>query len=363
MSKAFLIFTGYNDRAVVAICRALAQREISFKLIAASDSDAILRTCWANSVAWVRKDRQVNMSLFEQVRLAVREDTDLVYCPTTEFINNFVLYNREALKAMGIHVLLPLADVYFQMTNKNQSVCLAKSLFSLSSPRRLEWEQATAPCVFKPNRNVSEGKIHYPILCFSQNEVVQVKKQLNPDRWFVQEYILGQSHYLCGYLSINGEYRSYWQTNLVQQPNGKSIVLARTGDNPGLDEGLFFKKLSQFRYFGPVMIELIEDTGGHLYFIEINPRFWGPLQLAVDACPEIFDLYAKDSGFPDFKRQNFSNKQSTPYWYAWQHGFSRQLGCRFYPAADTYSDIELQGLFEKHDVYGYPDTNRLHGYF
>lgn len=363
MPRAFLIFTGHNDRAVVALCRALSQREIPFKLVASSDSDPILRTRWADEVVLIRNDHQVNMSLFEQAHLAAGSDLELVYCPTTEFINSFVLGNREALSAMRVHVLLPSSDLYFQMTNKSQSVFLAESLCGLTTPRYLSWEQVTAPCVFKPNRNVLDGKVHYPILCFSQDEAVKEKERLNPDSWFVQEYVTGQSRYLCGYLSRNGEYCSYWQTNLVQQPGGKSIVLARTGANPGLDENLFFKELSRLGYSGPVMMELIEDAGGRLHFIEINPRFWGPLQLAADACPGLFDLYARDSGFYDFKSQDFSKNQPGSFWYAWQYGYESQPGCRFYPAADGLDEQELRDLFEKHDVYGREDTIRLHGVF
>jgi hypothetical protein len=107
MKKVFLIFSGHNDRAVVALCRALSARGLPFCLVASSLSDPILRTAWASSVVLVRADRSVSLRLFEQVRRAVVTDIDLVYCPTTEFINAFVLENREALRELGVRLTLP----------------------------------------------------------------------------------------------------------------------------------------------------------------------------------------------------------------------------------------------------------------
>jgi hypothetical protein len=150
----------------------------------------------------------------------------------------------------------------------------------------MSWEQVHAPCVFKPKRNISNGVVLYPILCFDEQDVCDAVARLNADEWFIQRYVEGQSHYLCGYISRDGTYRAYWQTNLMQQPEGKSIVLARIGANPGVDEESFFSGLARQGYFGPVMMEIIEEATGKLNYIEINPRFWGPLQLAVDACPE-----------------------------------------------------------------------------
>lgn len=355
MTKAFIIFTGHNDRAVVALCRAFSARNLAFYLVASSKSDPIFQTAWAAHVAWVRSDHFVDLSLFERVRMSLSEIKTLIYCPTTEFINAFALENRERLNLLGIRVMLPSVDVYQKLSNKSQSIDIVNYICGLKSPPGIAWDAAEAPCVFKPNSNLLAGVILYPFLCLSQDEVAEVQENLNSDQWFIQKYVQGQSHYLCGYLSRTGAYSCYWQTNLIQQPNGKSIVLARTGANPGLDESSFFNALLTMEYFGPVMMEVIEGFDGQLYFIEINPRFWGPLQLGVDGCSQMFDLYARDSGFEVAGRAPHQVKAGKMHWYAWFKGAEGQR-CRFYPAADEFSDTELQNLLVDYDVYSRGDT-------
>jgi hypothetical protein len=302
------------------------------------------------------------MSLFEEVRQANGEDLELIYCPTTEFINAFVLENRQKLELLCIRLIMPSAEIYNQLTNKSCSTYLIHEICCLKTPPRIDWRDAVAPCVFKPNSNIHDGAVLYPILCFSTREVHETRALLSPDEWFVQKYIPGQSYYLCGYLSRSGEFCFYWQTNLMQQANGKSIVLARTGNNPGLDEVQFFEGLAEMGYFGPIMMEIIEGTDNQLYFIEINPRFWGPLQLTVDACPDIFNLYASDAELGgSIASQSLVQKTGT-YWYAWAKG-AQDAQCRLYPAADEFGDAELQNLLQIHDVYRRDDTRGLQGRF
>jgi hypothetical protein len=361
MNKAILIFTGHNNRAVVALCRALSSINVAFHLVASSETDPIFKTSWASFVSLTRSDRQVDLALFDSVRRSVDNNQELLYCPTTEFINVFVLENRNELENLGFTVILPSTDIYGQLTNKSQSIHLIKNISDLKSPQHISWQVAKAPCIFKPNSNLQDGEVLYPIMCLIQSKVEETKQRLDPKQWFVQKYIQGQSYYLCGYLSRNGGVRYYWQTNLMQQQNGKSIVLARTGANLDIDENQFFDGLANMGYFGPCMMEIIEEADGQLNFIEINPRFWGPLQLGVDACPEMIGLYASDLGFSSIRDLPPQKKNDTTHWYAWANG-AQTHKCHVYPTADLLSDIERQKLLNKHDVYSRNDTRSIQGH-
>lgn len=360
MTKSLIIFSGHNERAVIALCRMLTIRNLAFCLVAKSESDPIFQTAWACHVTYIRRDSSVDIALFEQVIRSVDERVELIYCPTTEFINLFVLQNRAHLENLGIRVILPTADVYGRITNKSQSAQLINDICGLEPPSLVAWDAAEAPCVFKPNSNLFDGKVHYPILCFSQSDVAETKRRLNNKQWFVQKFVQGQSHYLCGYISRNGDYCCYWQSNLMQQPNGKSIVLARIGTNPGLNEELLFNGLTRNGYYGPFMLEVIEEADGQLNFIEINPRFWGPLQLGVDACPEMFDLYARDVGFEIKEITPCRLSVARTLWYAWFKG-AQKRECRLYPAANQFNSAELQNLLVDYDVYSREDTRALQG--
>lgn len=345
--KALLIFSGHNQRAVLALCRSLSQRSVLFYLIASTEDDTILNTKWREYVVFIRKDKNVNIELFRDIRKSFNADTETIYVPTTEYINNFVLENREKLEEIGLSFSLVTKEIYNELTSKEKSIHLVESICGLSAPEKQQWNNVFAPCVFKPIENINKTGSAYPILCFREDELKEVKEKLDPQRWFVQKYVSGQSLYLCGYLAKNGDYKSYWQVNLIQQPNGKSMVLAKGGDNPGVDEAAFFKGLFEFGYFGPVMMEIIQTQDNELFYIEINPRFWGPLQLGVDICPEMIDLFVRDYGFQRVNKSNdFKCKDN---WYSWKEG-SDVPNCKLYPAAKIYSKDFLQEKINQFDV-------------
>ncbi len=143
----------------------------------------------------------------------------------------------------------------------------------------------------------------------------------------------------------------------MQQPGGKSIVFAKTVDSIYGFEEEIFNELHNLGYRGPFMMELLKDAKGVNYFIEINPRFWGPLQLAVDAHPEVLMQFVRDSGIP--MGSIIKNKENKTHWYAWGRG-AGSPGCKKYPDFENITDSELQHLLKINDIYGRPDTIRLH---
>jgi hypothetical protein len=103
------------------------------------------------------------------------------------------------------------------------------------------------------------------------------------------------------------------------------------------------------------MMEIIASDAG-LYYIEINPRFWGPLQLALDVCPAILGLFAQDHGF-DVELS--MTQQTDQAWYAWAFGADTP-GCVMHPAARNLSPQQIRQLLQTHDVYAREDTRILH---
>ena len=117
----FLLFSGHNDRAVLALCRAFTNRKVDFVLVAGSKSDPILRTTYSDHVAFIRADHVVDLSLFEKARRSISPQYSLVYCSTTEFINSWVINNRQSLRDLDIEENLTTVDVYNKLTTKSTS--------------------------------------------------------------------------------------------------------------------------------------------------------------------------------------------------------------------------------------------------
>ncbi len=218
-------------------------------------------------------------------------------------------------------------------------------------PRTLSMDALRAPCVLKPRRNVDGSTVLYPLLCDSAPALAG-PGQPRYALVLCQEFVRGQSHYLCGYLARDGSHVTFWQENLMQQPRGKSIVLARACRNPGVDADALMSHLHRLGYHGPLMVEFIVSAEGPCY-IECNPRLWGPLQLALDACPALLDLYARDHGAHPLAL----TPAGAPYYYAWAFG-ARTPQAVVHPAGAGL--LERDRLLRQHDVYARPDTAPLH---
>ena len=114
-------------------------------------------------------------------------------------------------------------------------------------------------------------------------------------------------------------------------------ILAKTGSN----------------YNDHLQVEFIKYKD-ELYYIEINPRFWGPFQLAVDHCSKIMDLYLEE--WFGVYAHGSCNREITDY-YAWYYG-AQQDGQRQYPNVKNVADIDY--YLEMYDVYNRDDTLDLH---
>jgi len=358
MRKAtFLIFTGHNDRAVVALCRFFSLHHISFVLVASADEPINATSNWLERIILKRSSKSVNLVLFQEVVAAYQThhtgDSELIYCPTTEFVNEFVLQHRSVIDGMGIKIPLPSQEVYARLTNKESSIAFTKSAVGISPPPLLDWSELRVPCVLKPKQNVSRGVVQYPQICLSKDALSTALENIKTDEWFAQAFVEGQSYYLCAYLTQGGEFAYFWQVNLLQQPNGKSIVLARTCRNPGVDAEKLLHALYATGFRGPLMMEVIQEVGTNTFhFIEYNPRFWGPLQLALDACPDVLRLFVNDAGGFDLPALPIE-LTTREHWYAWAAG-AHIPNCKRYPALDNLSQQALTDLLAQHDVFTRP---------
>ena len=347
--RAALIFSGYNQRAVIALCRYFKSIDQQFIIVSSGINDLIYLTDYKNNVVLERADDTLTIELF--LKISNLYGGELVYCPTSEFLNMFVLENADSFQKIGIATGMPAKESYEKITSKWSSQELLKDLAYIKIIETLEVDKVQIPCVVKPYKNVMLDRVLYPFICYSQESLKKVKEKINKNEYFAQRFITGQSYYFCAYLSRNGSFKGYWQENILQQPNGKSIVLAKVCDNPGLNEDALMNIISKVGYFGPLMIEFIKERN-NFYYIEINPRFWGPLQLVNDVNPQILDAYLEEW----FGRTVTSFKTNASGFYAWNHGAESQC-LKEYPAINKLKNVKR--LLLENDVYSKCDTINL----
>ena len=295
----FILFSGFNNRAVLTLCRIFTKYKIKFHIIALNKNDPIYLTDYSSHVKWIRERQQLDLDEFIEAIEHIRKRYDVdkvVIVPSTEALNRFILEHREFLRVRNISVPLVNKDLYELISNKYSfgEMCAQKGM-KVPNEVALSGEELNYPIVAKPICYSSINAIS-PVIINQQSEMLEFLRIYNRDDFYFQEYVDGDSYYLLYSIDKKGTVVSFSQKNYIQQGNGKSIVLAVSADIHNESIGEKYKQLFlELGYYGVVMVE-IRRTKENDYMIEANPRFWGPLQLTMDCNVPIVELWLKMCG-------------------------------------------------------------------
>lgn len=346
--KSLIFLSGYNQRAVFALLRICRRFEIDISIIANGPDDPVLLTDYASDVKAIRKPE--DMGDFLQIvqglhRSGVCESP--IIMPTTEYLNRWLLEYRDRLP--GISVPLPDKEIYDAISDKAAFYDICKKA-DLLVPESYDNGDLIFPCMAKAAfYEQYRGK---PILLRDAGEYrALIAAHPNVD-WVFNEYVDGDSYYLLYCFPKSGTEIRHSQRNIVQQPDGRSILAAVSADlhrHPVADAYAdFFRSLE---YTGPVMVELKESAKGFA-MIEANPRPWGPSQLVIDAHAPIFETWLRDLGC-DIE---LPSEPVCTARYFWENGFEGSLDNADYFSASPESIKRELLLWRKCDVLRRPDT-------
>lgn len=299
--RTFLLFSGFNCRAIVAFCRELESCGLGLCIVALNSSDLIFKTKYKKYVVAIRNKQELELDDLERCIQEARSKSHakkFAICPTSEFLNAFVLRHSGFFEAHDCEIPLVDGSLYELVSNKDSASELCRQQ-GVKAPRRITRpDQSSFPFVAKPRKNVGIGnRTLYPYLIFTQTDLTQFKEQEDEGDFYFEEFVKGSSFYLLFYLAKDGRVAKFSQQNLLQQPGGKSIVLARGASlhhRPVADR--FIELLKSIHFHGLAMVELKGDENDWT-FIELNPRFWGPFQLVVDSNSDIVRAFIGESLF------------------------------------------------------------------
>ncbi len=300
----FILFSGSNDRAVLALCRGFSRYHIPFALIGRRNTDLLDRSVYAPHFLSRRTHGKVAL---EQIVGAVAEarslygDRPWVLCPTSEYLNLHLLDLREDLSRHGIELSLCQKDLYHRLTNKAtfRDFCASNRLDTPTLYVKDDPATLTLPFVAKPRVNLTAtGEILYPHLVLSEHDRRELLGRHRMDDYYFEEFVIGESWYLLYYVGRNGAFVTGVQRNILQQGRGKSIVLASS--SKAFDPTVVAKygnALASTGYAGWLMVEIKRTSEDRFVAIEANPRCWGPLQLTLDAGMGLFEAFLNDHGY------------------------------------------------------------------
>lgn len=315
-----LIFSGYNQRALVAFLRTLDNKLTRYVIIASSSEDQILLSKYKEKVLSTRSNKALNLNdilscIGEVKRISGAEE--LLIAPSTEALNRFLLNKRKEFEKMGCVVPLVTTKQYEQISDKEKFTKLCKDN-GLDVPRQFQSvRNVNLPVVAKPKVYMNKkGESLSPIIIHTQIEKAEFLRTNNVTDFFYQQFVPGKSFYLLFYFYKDLRFDSFSQENLMQQAEGKSVIAAKTSGIHKLSVSEKYQNLFRGLSFrGLVMVEVKEHNGKYI-MIEANPRFWGPSQLFVDARNNLFESFLYDWGQIKSKpRLTNSKKVFRYYWH------------------------------------------------
>lgn len=298
MEPRILVLDG-NQRAALAAVRSLGAKGL---WVAAGESGSpsmagLSRYCY-QSITYAdpfTAPRQFFEDLLEQIR----ELNISFLLPITEATTYIILAYRDELPA---HVTLPFPETESveQLANKNnlfqlalqQGVPVPETVFCETAEEGLKALEAINhyPVVLKPFKS----KILQPTSIVSTQVVVAHSAQEAADAlrdhlffqfpFTIQSFIEGSGQGIFA-LFDHGEPVCYFAHRRLREkpPGGGVSVLCESAPVDDQLRTYAEKLLRTVAWHGVAMVEFRVSPDGTGYLMEVNPRFWGSLQLAIDS--------------------------------------------------------------------------------
>lgn len=217
--------------------------------------------------------------------------------PITEVTSQLILMHYNRFK----HCLIPFAsfEQVMSIANKWQLVKLARKLHvptplsyyfssaaSFEFPPELSFPVIVKPCMSKIwlDKECLDTSVH-----IAKNEVelqtlLKTKDYLIDHEFMLQEFIPGHgAGVFCLYKQ--GQELAFFAHQRLREkpPSGGVSVLSQACEPDPMLKTYAQKLLGAANWHGVAMVEFRISTDGTPYLMEVNARFWGSLQLAIDS--------------------------------------------------------------------------------
>lgn len=294
-----VLVTDGEQRAALALVRSLGAKGFA-TWVTSPRRNSLAGASRFAAGAFVSADPLIAPSTFgADISAFVRGQRIDVVIPTSEAALLALLPLRDDLHPAIVP--FPDATVVSRMCDKHEVLDVAARI-GLTVPRQtvvasrhdavnLDRAALPFPMVVKPSRSVGlqDGIRNKLSVSYALNEVA-LERQLRdlPDSAFpvlLQQQVVGPGVGIFA-LIWNGELLACFSHRRIREKppsGGVSVYRESIPLNRELVD-LSVRLLEQFQWHGVAMIEFkVDATTGTPYVMEVNPRFWGSLQLAVDA--------------------------------------------------------------------------------
>ena len=286
-----------DQRSALAIVRSLG-KDSSLKIYTASpDTEALAgesRFCHHYSAYPSPKTRPDAFCLW-LIEFTKKHHIDIVY-PTTEITSQLILIHQD--KLAGIRIPFGSHERVLAIADKGALVKRAEAL-SIPCPATQHYDKADAlnidaitqyPVVLKPrlshiwmNGHWLSTQVHIAHNKANMTELLQ-RLYFKDHPFLLQEYVPGHGAGIFALYDQGKEVAFFAHRRLREKPptGGVSVLCeSATCDQRLLSYARAL--LEGANWHGVAMVEFRVDDKDNAYLMEVNTRFWGSLQLAIDA--------------------------------------------------------------------------------
>ncbi len=218
--------------------------------------------------------------------------------PMTDVTTALVLKHRAQLQ--GVRIAAPDFETYDTVTDKYRLFQIAQKLglpmpatyfIAAGSTSSDLPEDLSFPAVIKPARSriLAEGHWISTSVKIAQTReelqrIVSTHAWLQHSPFLIQEYIHGQGQGIFALYDQGRPVVFFAHKRLREKPpeGGVSVLSESAPVSPRMRQ-IAEALLTPLKWHGVAMVEFKVSQDGTPYLMEINGRFWGSLQLAIDA--------------------------------------------------------------------------------
>lgn len=295
--EKILILDG-NTRSALAATRSLGRRGV--KVVVADETKRTLsgasRYC-SESFAYPSPVKDLRAFLSTVKAECLQRGITVIF-PMTEALMATVLKHREEFE--NAHLPFVEFSAFDSITNKWNLMQLARQL-NITIPQthyiadgwalRRVCPTLKFPVVLKPyrsmicmNGNCTRASVKYAESAGELERTVAQYEYFRRNPFLLQEYVRGEAHGIFALYDHGKPVASFAHRRLRENPpsGGVSVLCESVEKNP---EAWRMAKaiLDHVGWHGVAMVEFKVTADGTPCLMEVNGRFWGSLQLAIDA--------------------------------------------------------------------------------
>lgn len=295
--EKILILDG-NTRSALAATRSLGRKGVP--VVVAGESKRTLSSAskyCSESFAYPSPVKNVRAFL-SAVKTECSQRGIRVIFPMTEVSMATVLKHRERFEEFELpFVEFPVFDAISDKWNllkvaQRLNITIPQTHY-IADARSLERVYRTLkfPVVLKPYRSMilsnghcTAASVKYAKSLRELERVVAEYEYFRRNPFLLQEYVSGQAHGIFALYNHGKLVASFAHRRLRENPpsGGVSVLCESVEKNPAA-WAMARTLLDHVGWHGVAMVEFKVTADGTPYLMEVNGRFWGSLQLAVDA--------------------------------------------------------------------------------